>query len=60
MRRRLYYLLPNVAVARNTMDDLLLARIDEGHIHFLAKPGVDLSNLHEANLLQSSDIIRSA
>ena len=60
MRRRIYYLLPDVATAKHTMDDLLLARVDEAHIHFLAKPGVDMSSLHEANLLQSSDIVRSA
>jgi len=60
MRRRIYYLLPDVATARHTMDDLLLARVDEGHIHFLAKSGIDMSSLHEANLLQSSDIVRSA
>ncbi len=60
MRRRIYYLLPDVACARRISDDLLLARIDEGHIHFLAKDGVRLDGLHEANLLQSSDIVHGA
>ena len=36
MRRRLYYLLPDAGSARKIMDDLLLARIEERHIHFLA------------------------
>jgi gas vesicle protein len=42
------------------MDHLLLARITEPHIHFVAGEGVDLTGLHEANVLQTSDVIRSA
>lgn len=60
MRRRIYWLLPDLKSAKRTMDDLLLARIDEGHIHFVAREGTDLSGLHAANLLQTSDVIRSA
>ena len=33
MRRRLYYMLPNVKTARAELDELLLARIEERHIH---------------------------
>ncbi len=60
MRRRIYWLLPDLASARRTMDDLLLARISERHIHFVAREDVDMSELHAANLLQSSDVIRAA
>jgi hypothetical protein len=60
MRRRIYWLLPDLASARRTMDDLLLARIDERHIHFVAREGADLSGLHAANVLQTSDVIRAA
>jgi hypothetical protein len=60
MRRRIYWLLPDLACARKTMDDLLLARITEQHIHFVANEGTDLSGLHEANILQTSDVIRAA
>jgi hypothetical protein len=42
------------------MDDLLLARIPEQHIHFMARESLDLTGLHPANLLQTSDIVRSA
>jgi uncharacterized membrane protein len=42
------------------MDDLLLCRIDERHIHFVAREGADMSGLHAANLLQTTDVIRSA
>ena len=60
MRNRIYWLLPDLASARRTMDDLLLARIDEGHIHFVAREGADMSGLHAANVLQTSDVIRAA
>ena len=60
MRRRLYWLLPDLASARRTMNDLLLARIAEGHIHFVAREGADTSGLHAANVLQTSDVVRSA
>ncbi len=60
MRRRIYWLLPDLGSARRTMDDLLLARIDERHIHFVAREGADMSGLHVANVLQSSDLIRAA
>jgi hypothetical protein len=60
MRKRIYWLLPDRASAREVMDDLLLARIENRHIHFLAREGADMSGLHEANVLQSSDLVRSA
>ncbi|GAB3257912.1 DUF1269 domain-containing protein [Chitinimonas naiadis] len=60
MRKRLYYLLPDLSSARRTMNDLLLARIDERHVHFVARDGTDLTGLHEANLLQTSDIVHGA
>lgn len=60
MRRRIYWLLPDLASARKTMDDLLLARIAEQHIHFVGREDMDLSDLHAANVLQTSDVIRSA
>ena len=60
MRRRIYWLLPDLASARRTMDDLLLARVSESHIHFVARENADMSGLHAANLLQTSDVVRSA
>lgn len=60
MSRRVYWLLPDVDSARKAMDDLLLAEISVGHIHFHAREDVDLSRLHAANVLQTSDVIRSA
>lgn len=60
MRRRIYWLLPDLASARRTMKDLLLARIAESHIHFVAREDTDLSGLHAANVLQTSDVVRAA
>lgn len=57
MRRRLYFLLPSVDDAKKVVDRLLLARIDESHIHTLAKEGICLEGLPEANMLQKSDFI---
>lgn len=57
MRRRLYFLLPSVARARQVVDELLLARIDDHHIHVLAKDDIPLGDLPRANLLQRSDFV---
>ncbi len=60
MRRRIYWLLPDAASARKTMDDMLLARIHESHIHFVGREDTDFSGLHAANILQTSDILPAA
>jgi len=57
MRRRLYFVLPDLASAETIEKELLLSKIDDHHIHFLAKDGVSLGGLHVANLLQRSDLI---
>jgi hypothetical protein len=57
--RRLYFLVPTIESASQIVDELLLARIDERHIHIAAKDHHPLheANLPEANLLQESDFI---
>ena len=57
MRRRLYFLLPDTACARQLVDELLLARIEERHIHVLAKEGAPLEQLPAATLMQKSDFV---
>ena len=42
MRRRLYFLLPDVSSARQVVDDLLLARIEARRIHVLGRRDMDL------------------
>src|SRR6266571_1184652 len=60
MRRRLYFLLPDVESAKRTADDLLLARIEDRHMRFLAKRGTDLGELHEAGYLEKTDLKHGA
>jgi len=57
MRRRIYFLLPDVGSARQVVNELLLARIDDHHIHVMAREGTTLGDLPQANLLQRSDFI---
>lgn len=60
MRKRMYFLLPDVRRARGVFKELLLARIDENHIHVMAKDGTSLGDLPEATLLQTSDALHGA
>lgn len=60
MRRRLYFLIPDVSSAKRTADDLLLARVEDRHMHFLARRGTDLGELHEASYAIKTDLARGA
>jgi hypothetical protein len=60
MRRRLYFVLPDVDSARRTTDDLLLARVDDRHMRFLARRGTELAPLHEAGYLDKTDMVHGA
>ena len=55
--RRIYFLLPDVDIARKVVDELLIARIDERHIHVIAKDGTPMEDLPEALLSQKSDVV---
>lgn len=55
--RRIYFLAPDIAVTKRVVDDLILARIDEKHIHVIAKRNTPLEDLPEATLLQKSDFV---
>ncbi len=55
--KRIYFLAPDIAVTKKIVDELLLARIEEKHIHVIAKRGTPLEDLPEANLLQKTDFI---
>src|SRR5258708_34333558 len=60
MKRRSYFLLPDVASATRAANDLLLARVEDRHMHFLARRGTDLGELHEAGYLFKTDLVRGA
>lgn len=57
MRLRMYVTLPDLASAKRLANDLLLARIEDRHMHFLARRGTDLGDLHEASYLQKTDTV---
>lgn len=60
MRRRLYFMLPDVESARAMLNDLLLARIECKHIHFLSRRDSLPDDLPQANVLQKTDIVHGA
>jgi len=55
--RRIYFLVPDITTTKKIVDELLQARIEERHIHVIAKRGTPLEDLPEANLLQKSDFV---
>ncbi|MBE0621192.1 MAG: DUF1269 domain-containing protein [Burkholderiales bacterium] len=55
--RRIYFMVPDISTAKRIVDELLLARIEERHLHVLAKRGTPLEDLPEASLLQKSDFV---
>lgn len=55
--KRLYFLLPNLECARRVVDDLLLHRIAERHIHLLARRDTPLEDLPAATVAQRTDLV---
>ena len=55
MNRRLYFILPDVPISLQIEHDLLLARINDDHMHFLGKRGTDLMDLPEATTARSEE-----
>lgn len=59
MRRRLYFMLPDIASARSMLDELLLARIEIGHLRFMAKEALP-PDLPDASFIQKTDLVHGA
>jgi hypothetical protein len=57
--RRLYFLIPDAHSAGQIVNELLLARIEERHMHVIGKDHDALvkENLPEASLVQKSDLV---
>lgn len=55
--RRMYFLVPDLETTRTIVDELLLARVDERHIHVLARRGTPLEELPEASFVQKTDFL---
>ena len=60
MRLRMYVTLPDLASAKRLANDLLLARIEDRCMHFLARRGTDLGELREASYLHKTDAVHGA
>jgi len=60
MRRRLYFMLPDVDNARRMLNEMLLARVDIRHIRFLARRGTMPPELPEATVMQKTDAVHGA
>ncbi len=48
--RGIHFLVPDTAAAKAIIDELLLARVEERHIHVVAREGTPLEDLPEAEL----------
>lgn len=55
--RRLYFLMPDMSVTHNLVQELLLSHVEERYIHVIAKEGTPMADLPEASLLQKSDFV---
>ena len=59
VNKRLYFVIPTIESAKKIVDELLLARIEERHIHIVAKDHIPLQKAHlpEAGLFEESDFV---
>lgn len=60
MQRKLEFILPDIAAANQAADKMLLARIDDSCIHFLAKPNTDLGLLKPASTTEKTNVVSDA
>ena len=60
MRRRLYFVLPDIQSARGMLEEMLLARIEVKRVHFLGRRDTLPDDLPEASVLQKTDIVHGA
>ena len=60
MRRRIYYMLPNIPNARALLDELLLKRIEVRYMHFMAREGTLPADMPDASFLQKTDLVHGA
>ena len=57
MKPKLKFLLPDLQAANKAAESLLLARIDNKNISFVAKPDTDLGQLQAASTIESTNIV---
>lgn len=57
MKPKVKFLLPDIQAANKAAESLLLSRIDNKNISFLARPGTNLGDLQAARAIESANII---
>ncbi|MGZ8217723.1 DUF1269 domain-containing protein [Methylomagnum sp.] len=57
MMKRIHFLVPNIETTHQIVAELLLAGVEERHVHVLAKRDTPLENLPEATFLQKTDFL---
>ena len=60
MRPHLKFLLTDIKTAHQASEALLLARIEDKNIAFLAKPGINLGQLRPASAIESTNVVNEA
>ncbi len=55
MHLKLHFLLPNIKVAHKASEAMLLARVEDKNVCFLAKPDTDLGVLRHATALEATN-----
>jgi hypothetical protein len=55
--KRIYFLVPDIETTKKIVDELLLARVEERHMHVIAKRDTPMENLPEATFLQKTDFV---
>ena len=58
MKRRLYFLFSDNGQARTAVADLAGIGVDAGHMHVVARPGMDVSGLPPATERQRRDVLK--
>lgn len=59
MRRRLYFMLPDLPSARSMLDELLLARIEISHMRFMAREPLP-PDMPDVGFVQRTDLVHGA
>jgi hypothetical protein len=60
MKRRLYFLLPDAGAARESLNELLLARVDAKRMRFWASDETHLIDVPEASFLDKTDLVHGS
>jgi len=60
MTSRMYFVVQNLTDAHTASEQMLLAKIDNHQMHFVASRGSDLGGLPAANVAQKSDLVHGA